>query len=124
MFGTSDPDLRALSDEGKIWYDELARMMGSDTKGRAEAFVKEGGKADLRDFDVMTRSGGYPASRQQGKGPGSGGYPAQGPSSVRLADEGDEEGAQGPGTDKAAGTSKARRTGYAPQAASWYDTSS
>ena len=24
MFGASDPDLRALSDEGKIWYDELS----------------------------------------------------------------------------------------------------
>ena len=29
MFGTTDPDLRALSDEGKIWHDESSRMRGT-----------------------------------------------------------------------------------------------
>ena len=103
MFGTSDPDLRALSDEGKIWYDELSRLMGSGNKGKAEAFAKKRGKSDLRDVGLMTRSGGYPASRHRGKGPGSGGYPAQGSSSARPSGDDEGEGERRPGTDKASG---------------------
>ena len=102
MFGTSDPDLRALSGGGKIGYDELSRMMGSDKKGNAEAFAKKGGKPDLRDFGLMTPSGGNPA---------------QEPSSTRPAGHG--EGERRPGKDKAKGTSKARRAGHAPKAAAW-----
>jgi hypothetical protein len=40
MFGTVDPDLRNLNDQGKIWYDELTRMIGSDNKERIDILVK------------------------------------------------------------------------------------
>ena len=44
----------------------------------------------MRDFGVVTRSGGYSASRHRGKGLGSGGYPAQVSSSVHPVEEVDE----------------------------------
>ena len=68
MFGTVDPDLRTLTDQGKIWYDELTRMIGSDNKEKIQILVKKGGKARLREFGIHTRSGGYSAPDWRGKG--------------------------------------------------------
>ena len=78
MFGTVDPDLRNLNDQGKIWYDELTRMIGSDNKEKVNILVKKGGKSDLREFGIQTRSGGCSAPDWRGKGRGSGGLPCAG----------------------------------------------
>ena len=122
MFGAADPDLRALADDGKIWYDELSRMMGAGNKEKADAFAKKGGKADMREFtrefNLAPGSGGYSARRSRGEGPGSGGYSARAPPSARPTEEGDDY-ARGPAEDKATGTSKARRAGRTPKGATW-----
>ena len=44
MFGTVDPDIRTLNDQGKIWYDELTRMIGSDNKEAIQILAKKGGQ--------------------------------------------------------------------------------
>ena len=128
MFGTIDPDLRQLNDRSKIWYDELTRMVGSDTKPKMDILVKKGGKSNIREFGVNRRSGGYSAPDWRGKGLVSGGYPAQSPSVPRSGPEPDNraEGhgeANGQGKAKGKGKSrdawKARRTDDTWEDPSW-----
>ena len=118
MFGAVDPDLRNLNDQGKIWYDELTRMIGSDNKEKVGILVKKGGKAELREFGIQSRSGGYSAPDWRGQGPGSGGYPAQVPPVPRSPGEAEGK-AQGQGKDKGWSAWKARRTEYTWKAPSW-----
>ena len=47
MFGTTELDLRTLSDDGMIWFDELVAMIGSDTAEMGAVVAKQGGKSDL-----------------------------------------------------------------------------
>ena len=68
MFGAVDPDIRTLNDQGKIWYDELSRMIGSDNREKIQILAKKGGKTGLREFGIHTRSGGYSAGDWRGKG--------------------------------------------------------
>jgi hypothetical protein len=121
MFGTTDPDLRNLTDQGKIWYDEMTRMVG-DNKQKLDILVKKGGKSNIRDFGVNRRSGGYSAPDWRGKGPVSGGYPAQSPPVPRSGPEAEGK-AKGHGKDKGKDKSrdawKARRTDYTWEAPSW-----
>ena len=114
----TDPDIRTLNDQGKIWYDELSRMIGSDNKGKIEILAKKGGKTGLREFGIHARSGGESAGDWRGKGPESGGYPAQVPPAPRPSGEAEER-VRGQGKDKGKGAWKARSTGYASKAPSW-----
>ena len=122
MFGTIDPDLRNLSDQGKIWYDELTRMIGSDNKEKVNILVKKGGKSELREFGIQTRSGGCSAPDWRGKGPVSGGYPAQSPPVPRSGQEAEGKG-KGHGKDKGKDAWEARRTDYTWKAPSWGEAS-
>ena len=122
MFGATDPDLRNLNDQGKIWYDELTRMIGSDNREKINILVKKGGKSDIRDFGVHRRSGGYSAPDWRGKGPASGGYPAQSPPVPRSGQEAEGK-SKGHGTDKGKDAWKARRTDYTWKAPSWGEAS-
>ena len=48
MFGATEPDLRSLSDEGKVWFGELASTVGSDAAVRGIALAEHAGTADIR----------------------------------------------------------------------------
>ena len=100
---------RWLQEEGKVWCDDLASMIGSDITSKATAFAKQGGKPDAREFGLVPRSGGFPASGHRGKGPRSGGYLTPSPIPKQPLEE-----PQWCSSDTAEGSSKIRRTGYAP----------
>ena len=55
MFGATEPDLRNRTEEGKVWFDELASVFGSGAAGWGIALAKRAGKADLRDFGGGSR---------------------------------------------------------------------